>query len=122
MPVIKSLEDLNLAREEALEKRKQKIAAGVARVAVAMGTCGIATGAGETMQAILNYIETHNVSGVDVTQTGCIGMCESEPIVQVFTGEKSRVIYGKVTPEIARRILVEHVQGGKVVSEYVIPA
>ncbi len=122
MPVIKSLEDLNRVREEALEKRKQKIAAGVARVAVAMGTCGIAAGAGETMQAIVNYVETHNVSGVDVTQTGCIGMCESEPIVQVFVGEQPRVIYGKVTPEIAQRILVEHVKGGKTVSEYAISA
>jgi NADP-reducing hydrogenase subunit HndB len=122
MLAIKSLEDLKRIREEALERRRLKTASGVAQVAVAMGTCGIATGARDTMNAILGYIETHNVSGVVVTQTGCIGMCEREPIVQVFLGEQPKVIYGKVTPQIAERIMQEHVQGGKAVSEFVISA
>ena len=122
MPAIKSLDDLKRIREEALEKRKVKTASGVAQVTVAMGTCGIAAGARDTMKAILSYIETNNVSGVIVTQTGCIGMCEREPIVQVATGEQPKVTYGKVTPEIAERIMKEHVQGGKAVSEFVVPA
>ena len=121
MPAIKSLEDLKRIREEALEKRKVKTESGVAQVTVAMGTCGIAAGARDTMKAILNYIETNNVSGVLVTQTGCIGLCEREPIVQVTIGEQSKVTYGKVTPDIAERIMKEHVQAGKTVSEFVIP-
>jgi NADP-reducing hydrogenase subunit HndB len=121
MPAIKSLEDLKRIREEALEKRKVKTESGVAQVTVAMGTCGIAAGARDTMKAILNYIETNNVSGVIVTQTGCIGMCEREPIVQVTIGEQPKVTYGKVTPDIAERIMKEHVQAGKTVSEFVIP-
>ena len=122
MPAIKSLEDLKRIREEALEKRKVKTESGVAQVTVAMGTCGIAAGARDTMKAILNYIETNNVSGVVVTQTGCIGMCEREPIVQVTIGEQPKVTYGKVTPDIAERIMKEHVQAGKTISEFVVPA
>jgi NADP-reducing hydrogenase subunit HndB len=122
MPAIKSLDDLKRIREEALEKRKLKTASGVAQVSVAMGTCGIAAGARDTMKAILKYIEENNVSGVVVTQTGCIGMCEREPIVQVTVGDKPKVIYGKVTPEIAERIMKEHVQAGYAVEEFIVPA
>ena len=122
MPVIKSLEDLKRFRDESLEKRKERTASGVAQVTVAMGTCGIAVGARDTMNAILNYIETHEVSGVIVTQTGCIGMCEREPIVQVTIGEQPTVTYGKVKPDIAERIMKEHVLAGQTVSEFVVPA
>jgi NADP-reducing hydrogenase subunit HndB len=122
MPAIKSLEDLKRIREEALEKRRVKTASGMVQVSVAMGTCGIAAGARDTMKAILNYIEINQISGVAVTQTGCIGMCEREPIVQVTVGEQPKVTYGKVTPDIAERIMKEHVQEGKAVSEFVVPA
>ncbi|NMD31295.1 MAG: (2Fe-2S) ferredoxin domain-containing protein, partial [Chloroflexi bacterium] len=55
------------------------------------------------------------------TQTGCIGLCEREPIVQVQVGEQPKVTYGKVTPEIARRIVKEHVVEGKIIEDHVIP-
>jgi len=121
MSTVKSLEDLKRLREEALEKRKVKTASGQAQVIVGMGTCGIAAGARETMKAILDTIEADNLSGVIVTQTGCIGLCEREPIVQVVIGEEPKVTYGKVSPDVARRIMKEHVVGGKAVSENVIP-
>ena len=72
------------------------------------------------MKAILETIEKDEISGVIVTQTGCIGVCEKEPIVQVIVGEAPKVTYGKVTPEVARKILKEHVVGGTVVSNNVI--
>ena len=122
MSAIKSLEDLKRLREEALEKRKVKTATGQAQVVVAMGTCGIAAGARETMKAILNEIETGSLSGILVTQTGCIGLCEREPIVQVTVGESPKLTYGKVTPEVAVRILKEHVLGGQPVKEYLVEA
>ena len=122
MPIIKSVEDLRRVREEALEKRRMKTVSGVAQVMVAMGTCGIAAGARDIMQTILGYIEDHNVTGVVVTQTGCLGMCEREPIVQVVIGEQPKVIYGKVTPDVAERIMKEHVQGGRAVAEFVVTA
>jgi NADP-reducing hydrogenase subunit HndB len=120
MTAIKSLEDLKRLREEALEKRKVKTSSGSVQVAVAMGTCGIAAGARETMKAILNEIETQGLSGIVVTQTGCLGLCEREPIMQVSVGENPKMTYGKVTPDIAKRILKEHVLEGQPVREYLI--
>jgi len=122
MTNVKSLEDLKRLREEALEKRKVKSATGQVQVTVAMGTCGIAAGARDTMKTILETIETDNLSGIVVTQTGCIGLCEKEPIVQVVIGETPKVTYGKVNPEVAKRIMKEHIAGGKTVTENVIPA
>ena len=121
MPTVKNLEDLKKLREEALEKRRVKTASGQIQVIVGMGTCGIAAGARDTMKAILEYIEKESVSGVVVTQTGCIGMCEKEPIVQVVIGEQAKVTYGKVKPETARRIMKEHVGTGVPVSDHVLP-
>ncbi len=120
MSTIKSLEDLKKAREEALQKRELKAASGVAQVIVGMGTCGIAAGARETMKAILDTIEKESLNGIIVTQTGCIGLCEKEPIVQVVIGEQPKVTYGKVNTEVAKRILKEHVLNGKPVSDHVI--
>jgi NADP-reducing hydrogenase subunit HndB len=121
MPTVKSLDDLKKLREQALEKRAMKTAEGKAHVVVGMGTCGIAAGARDTMKAILEYIESQNLSGVIVTQTGCIGQCEKEPIVQVSIGDQQKVTYGKVNAETARRIMKEHVEAGKVVQDHVIP-
>lgn len=121
MPAIKSLEELKRVREEALQKKQMKAAAGNVQVIVAMGTCGIAAGARDTMKSVLNFIETNNLSGVSVTQTGCIGMCEQEPIVQVVIGENSKVTYGKVDAEVAEQIMKQHVQNGMPVKDYVLP-
>ncbi len=121
MNTIKSLDDLKKVREDALAKRKVKTTSGTSQVIVGMGTCGIAAGARETMKAVLKYVESENVQNILVTQTGCIGLCEQEPIMQVVLGEQPKVTYGKVTPEIAAKIMKEHVVGGKVVSQYVIP-
>ncbi len=122
MTTIKSLEDLKKIREEALEKRKVKAAEGKAQVTVAMGTCGIAAGARETMKAVLDLIEKDNISGIIVSQTGCLGLCEKEPIMQVTIGNEPKISYGKVTPEVARRIMKEHVGEGKILQDHVIQA
>ena len=120
MSTIKSLEDLKKAREAALEKRELKTAAGIAQVIVGMGTCGIAAGARDTMKAILETIEKDSLNGVIVSQTGCIGLCEKEPIVQVIIGDQPKVTYGKVNADVAKKILNEHVVHGEVVSDHVI--
>ena len=85
-----------------------------------MGTCGIAAGARDAMKAILDAIEKDSITGVIVSQTGCIGLCEKEPIVQVVVGEQAKVTYGKVTSQVARRIMQEHVVEGKVVESNLI--
>ena len=122
MPVVKSLEDLKRIREEALKKREIKDQSGNIQIIVGMGTPGIAAGARETMKTILSYIESKQISGVVVRQTGNIGLDSWEPIVQVVIGGQPKVTYVKVTPAVAERIMAEHVLGGNVVNEYVIPA
>jgi NADP-reducing hydrogenase subunit HndB len=122
MSRVKSLEELKRLREEALEKRTAKATSGRAQIVVGMGTCGIAAGARDTMKAILEVIENESLSGILVTQTGCVGLCEWEPIVKVVVGDGPKVTYGKVSPEMAKQIMKEHVEGGKILSEFVIPA
>jgi NADP-reducing hydrogenase subunit HndB len=120
MATIKSLEDLKRVREEALKKRDLKASSGSIQVIVGMGTCGIAAGARDTMKAILDTIEKDSINGVIVTQTGCIGLCEKEPIVQVVVGEAPKVTYGKVNADVAKMILKDHVAKGKIVTDYVV--
>ena len=121
MPAIKSLEELKRVREEALAKKQMKAAPGSVQVIVAMGTCGIAAGARDTMKSVLNYIEAQHLSGVTVTQTGCMGMCEQGPIVQVIFGEQAKVTYGKVNADVAAQIMKQHVQGGVPLKDHVLP-
>lgn len=120
MPAIKSIEDLKRIRDEALKKQEMKSASGQKQIIVGMGTCGIAAGARDTMKAILEKIEKDNLSGIIVTQTGCIGICEMEPIVQVQIGEEPKVTYGKVTQDVAARIIDEHVLSGNIVKENMV--
>jgi NADP-reducing hydrogenase subunit HndB len=118
MEKIKSLEDLKKLRAEALEKRTAKAISGQKEVIVGMGTVGIAAGARETLKAILDYIESEGLTDIVVRQTGNIGLDSFEPVVQVVIGEQSKVTYGRVTPDAARKIMKEHVVGGTVVKEY----
>ena len=117
---VKSLDDLRKLREEALEKRRVKSAAGQVQIIVGMGTVGIAAGARETLKAILEFIENENLADVVVRQTGNIGLDSLEPVVQVQVGENPKVTYGKVNTDAARRIMKEHVVGGQVVKDFAI--
>ncbi len=119
---VKTLEDLKKLREEALEKRRVKSAAGQVQIIVGMGTVGIAAGARETLKAILEVIEKENLSDVIVRQTGNIGLDSMEPVVQVVIGENPKVTYAKVTPDVARRIMKEHVLDGQIVKSNAIEA
>lgn len=120
MPTVKSLDDLKKIREEALKKQQLKETSGKTEIIVGMGTVGIAAGARETLRAILEKIETENLADIIVRQTGNIGLDSFEPIVQVVLPGEEKVTYGKVTPDMACRIIDEHVLGGKVVKEYQI--
>jgi len=120
MPTAKSLEELKRLKDEALERRKAQPTGERARIVIGMGTCGIASGARETMKAILDVIEHEGLAGISVTQTGCIGRCEWEPIVQVSVSGEPQVTYGHVSAERAKKILKEHVVGGHIVTELVI--
>ncbi len=120
MQKIRSLDDLNALKADLLEKRRQEASRGVAYVLVGMGSCGIAAGAEKTMDAMLSHIVTTHMRGIIVAKTGCIGFCDQEPIVQVQIGSEPNIIYGNITPEIARRILDEHVKEGHILRDHVI--
>jgi NADP-reducing hydrogenase subunit HndB len=120
MPTLKSLEDLKQIREEALKKQQLRENSGKKEVIVGMGTVGIAAGARETLKAILDMIERENLKDIIVRQTGNIGLDSFEPIVQVVLPNEEKVTYGNVKPDMARRILIEHVVGGEIIEEYQI--
>lgn len=90
---------------------------GNTRIVVGMATCGIAAGARGVLNAISSEILKRGLKQVKLTQTGCIGLCKYEPIVEVFEPGKSKVTYVKVTPESAVRIITEHIVNGKVINE-----
>lgn len=117
---MKSLEELQKIKERALERRRMAGEAARVRIVVAMGTCGIAAGARDTMKALLDEIERKQLGDVVVTQTGCIGLCEYEPIVQVKVGDEEMVTYGKIDTARAGRIIEEHVVKGTPVAEWVV--
>jgi NADP-reducing hydrogenase subunit HndB len=120
MDKVKSLEDLKKIREEALKKQQAKSVSGQKEIVVGMGTVGIAAGARETLKTILDVIEKEKLTDIIVRQTGNIGLDSWEPVIQVAIGPDTKVTYGKVTPEAAKKIMKEHVIGGKVVKEYEI--
>lgn len=90
------------------------------RILVGMATCGIAAGARPVLSSLLDEVEKRNLSNVTVTQTGCIGVCQYEPIVEVVVPGQEKVTYVKVTPEKAVRIINDHVVNGNVVTEFTI--
>ena len=92
------------------------------RVVVGMATCGIAAGARPVLSAFLKEVEKRNLANVTVTQTGCIGMCRLEPIVEVYVPGKEKVTYVKMTEEKAARVVAEHIINNQPVAEYTVGA
>lgn len=120
LALMKSLEDLKRIKERARAATELREGKEEVRIVVAMGTCGIAAGARDTLSAIMDELAKRNLHNVSVTQTGCIGLCEQEPIVDVVRPGEDKVTYGRVTPEKARQIIASHVVNGKVIGEMVL--
>lgn len=120
---MKSLEELAKIRERMQSKVVLREGANQLRVVVGMATCGIAAGARPVLNAFVEEVAKNNLSDkVTVTQTGCIGMCRYEPIVEVFNEKDERVTYVKVTPDMAREIVEKHLIGNEPIAEYTIGA
>ncbi len=117
--MIKSPEDLKRLREEAKALTDNRAGQGV-EIIVGMGTCGIAAGAREVMSAVLEELSKRGMSDVRVTQTGCIGMCEKEVLVDVVRPGEKRITYGRVKPQDAARIISAHVINGQIVDDLVV--
>ena len=120
---MKTLEELAQIRDRMKNKVALREGSGEIRVVVGMATCGIAAGARPVLNAFVEQVADQNLGDrVTVTQTGCIGMCRFEPIVEVFEGDKERVTYVKVKPDMVPEIIKEHLIGGKPVTKYTIGA
>jgi len=117
---LKSLEDLKRIREQAQAQIKLRTQEANTKIIVGMGTCGIAAGARETLMAILDELSKRNIQDVVVTQTGCVGLCEYEPLVNVVKPGQPKVTYMKVTPERARQIVASHIVNDQIINEWVL--
>ena len=120
---MKSLAELEAIRQKTLEKvSMRKDADEGTRVVVGMATCGIAAGARPVMLAFVEEMNKRGLQSVTVSQTGCVGMCRLEPMVDVLVPGKEKVTYVKVNAEMVPRIVAEHIVNGRPVTEYAINA
>lgn len=118
---MKTLEELKKMREEALKKVEMRDSQKEYRVVVGMATCGIAAGARPVLNRLVEETAKHQYN-CTVSQTGCIGMCKYEPIVEVFGKDGSHTTYIYVTPDKASEILNSHIKNGKVLGQYTVNA
>ncbi|MEE1047724.1 MAG: (2Fe-2S) ferredoxin domain-containing protein [Clostridia bacterium] len=120
---MKTLAELEAIRKQMLDKvtLRKEDEEGV-RIVVGMATCGIAAGARPVMNAFMEEAAKRNLSHVTVSQTGCIGMCRLEPIVEIYEPGKEKVTYVKMTAEKVAKVVADHIVNGKPVVEYTIGA
>ena len=120
---MKSIAELEAIRQKTLERvAYRKEADNDIRVVVGMATCGIAAGARPVMLAFMDEIKKRGLTNVTVSQTGCIGMCRLEPMVDVIVPGKEKVTYVNMNPDMVPRIVTEHLVNGNPVMEYTIGA
>ncbi|MBR2951390.1 MAG: (2Fe-2S) ferredoxin domain-containing protein [Clostridia bacterium] len=118
---MKSLAELSAIREKMKGKIALREGSSDTRIVVGMATCGIAAGARPVLNAFVEEINNAGLVGdVTVTQTGCIGICQYEPVVEIYAPGKEKVTYVKMTPEKAREVVEKHIKNGVVISEYTI--
>ena len=118
---MKSLAELKAIRDKAqAEMRIRQENPNAARVLVGMATCGIAAGARPVLNAFVEEIAKRGLKDVTVTQTGCIGICQYEPVVEIEIPGEEKVTYVKMTPEKAVKVVNDHLVNHNVITEYTI--
>ena len=118
---MKTLAELAAIREQMKDKVILREGSNDIRVVVGMATCGIAAGARPVLNAFVEGVNKEGLTDkVTVSQTGCIGICQYEPVVEIFEAGKDKVTYVKMNAEKADRVIAEHLKGGTVVAEYTI--
>jgi len=118
MPGVKSLEEFKQWSEEIRQSVRQRRQTGTV-ITVGMGTCGIAAGARETLQAIQSELDRRQIDAMLVT-TGCIGVCVSEPLVDIQQAGGARILYANVQPDMVPRLIDEHLVQGRPVRPWVV--
>ena len=120
---MKSLAELQAIKERTLNAMTARNdSEDATRIVVGMATCGIAAGARPVMNAFTEELARRTLKGVTVSQTGCIGMCQYEPIVEVFVPGKEKVTYVQMTAEKVAKVVNDHIVNGNVVTEYTVGA
>ena len=120
---MKSLAELKAIREKMQNQVSLRSeSADQTRVVVGMATCGIASGARPVLTTLSDAVQSKGLTNISVIQTGCIGLCQYEPIVEVLEPGKEKVTYVKMNPEKALEVLEKHLIGGQVISDYTISA
>ena len=120
---MKSLAELQAIKDKMKDRVVLREGTGDIRVVVGMATCGIAAGARPVLNAFVEGVNKEGLEdSVSVTQTGCIGICQYEPVVEIFEAGKEKVTYVKMTPEKAKEVVEKHLKGGQIVTEYTIGA
>ena len=118
---MKSLAELQAIKEQMKSKVILREGSSDIRVVVGMATCGIAAGARPVLNALVDLVNKENLTDkVTVSQTGCVGLCQYEPIVEVYEAGKEKVTYVKMTTDKAKEVVEKHLKGGKVVTEYTV--
>ena len=118
---MKSLEELKAIRDRMQNKVVLREGSAEKRIVVGMATCGIAAGARPVLNTFVEEVENAGLTGeVTVTQTGCIGICQYEPVVEVYKSGEEKVTYVKMTSDKAKEVFEKHIKGGKPVEEYTI--
>ncbi len=118
---MKSLQELAAIRDKMKNSVALREGEGELRVVVGMATCGIAAGARPVLNAFVAEVTNEGLNeNVTISQTGCIGICQYEPVVEVFEAGKEKVTYVKMTEEKVKRVVAEHLKNGKPVIEYTI--
>ena len=114
-----SIAELTALRDKMKDKVAMREGSGQVRVVVGMATCGIAAGARPVLNAFVEGVDREGLNDkVLVSQTGCVGLCQYEPIVEVYEEGKEKVTYVKMTTDKAKEVVEKHLKGGKVVTEY----
>ena len=120
---MKSLAELQAIKNKMADRVSVRTSSGSTRIVVGMATCGIAAGARPVLNAFVEGISEAGLSSdVIVTQTGCIGICQYEPVVEVFEQNREKTTYVKMTAEKAKEVIEKHIKGGTPVTEYTIGA
>ena len=120
---MKSLEELMAIKNKMADRVSVRTSSGNTRIVVGMATCGIAAGARPVLNAFVEGISEAGLGeDVIVTQTGCIGICQYEPVVEVFEKDKEKTTYVKMTADNAKEVIEKHIKGGTPVAEYTIGA
>jgi NADP-reducing hydrogenase subunit HndB len=121
---IKSLDELIKLREDSIKKvnlrETGESGEETIELMVGMATCGIAAGARETLQSLMEVVQSNQLENIKLVQVGCLGFCHSEPTVQVNMPGQEPILYGNVNKEVAKKIVEDHIMNGKMVDNHIL--